>query len=304
MPSTSQAFFKGALFAFLLVFLPGLLVVKYYDVIAAWLDRTAALPVFQTMTDDFQTGRQIAGEVFLQKAKHFYELLEKSSAEAEVTESPAVSPEARQLRWEFEETRRQLDRRLSRRSRGNLPAYLEYIVRYKNLAQAEMRHSGIPASITIAQGLLESNAGRSRLVGQSNNHFGIKCRARNARFASDGIQDHDFRYHSLANGCVQCRDDVWWDRFETYPDARYSYRRHSNLLTESRYAWMLDRYHVGERYEIDRPVYGRTIVPYYAAWAVGLKKSGYATSRVYAEHLILIIETYQLWRLDYEVVLG
>jgi flagellum-specific peptidoglycan hydrolase FlgJ len=66
---------------------------------------------------------------------------------------------------------------------------------------------------------------------------------------------------------------------------------------------MLRRYEVGGIYETPRKIYGHSEVPYYAAWAIGLKSSGYATSRTYAEKLTLIIETYQLWRIDYEAVI-
>ena len=116
------------------------------------------------------------------------------------------------------------------------------------------------------------------------------------------MTDEDFDHHSLAIDCVQRTDDYEWDRFEVYPSARESYRRHSLLLQGARYNWMIRQYEIGEEYPIARKLYGKTLVPYYAAWCVGLKQSGYATARLYAEKLTLIIETYQLWKIDYEAV--
>ena len=165
-----------------------------------------------------------------------------------------------------------------------------------------MQRSKIPASITLAQGILETNAGRSVLATKGNNHFGIKCRARPG-FKRDGvINDNDFDAHSLAIDCMQMHDDYAWDRFEVYPSAKESYRRHSLLLQDKRYGWMLHKYEVGGIYKSPKPLFGYDEVPYYAAWCVGLKQSGYATAPLYAEKLTMIIETYQLWKVDYECI--
>ena len=97
-----------------------------------------------------------------------------------------------------------------------------YINQYKGLALAEMEQFGIPASITLAQGLLESNAGDSRLSSESNNHFGIKCR-------------------SKCKGCT-CRnytDDDVYDMFRVFDSSWESYREHSRLLTSKRYRHLL-----------------------------------------------------------------
>ncbi|PHN08537.1 glycoside hydrolase family 73 protein [Flavilitoribacter nigricans] len=140
----------------------------------------------------------------------------------------------------------------------------DYVRRYAAEAQQEMRDHGIPASITLAQGLLESNAGDSRLARESNNHFGIKCR-------------------SKCRGCT-CRnytDDDIYDMFRVFEQPLASYQEHSKLLTSKRYR------HLAKL--------GRTN---YRDWAFGLKKAGYATDKRYAEKLIRIIEELELDRYD------
>ncbi len=140
----------------------------------------------------------------------------------------------------------------------------DYVNTFAPIAQAEMKQFGIPASITLAQGLLESDAGDSRLALESNNHFGIKCR-------------------SKCKGCT-CRnytDDDVYDMFRVFPSVEDSYREHSHLLTSLRYAHLLDLEPAD-----------------YRAWAHGLKKAGYATDKRYAEKLIQIIENLQLYKYD------
>ena len=138
-----------------------------------------------------------------------------------------------------------------------------YVEKYAPVALQEMQKYGIPASITLAQGLLESNAGESRLSTESNNHFGIKCR-------------------SKCRGCT-CRnysDDDIYDMFRVFDSAWESYREHSILLEGSRYKHL-------KNYGMD-----------YKKWAHGLKKAGYATDTRYAYKLIQIIEFLNLDRYD------
>jgi hypothetical protein len=139
-----------------------------------------------------------------------------------------------------------------------------YIEKYKKIAVEEMKRSGIPASITLAQGILESDNGNSSLAIKSNNHFGIKC-------------------HKNWNGKKVYHDD---DRnnecFRKYPDAEDSYRDHTNFLMNTR------RYNKLFEYKSND----------YKNWAKGLKKAGYATSRTYAQDLIRIIEENELYRFD------
>ncbi len=143
-----------------------------------------------------------------------------------------------------------------------------YISTYGDTAMEEMRRHGVPASITLAQGILESGAGASELTLKSNNHFGIKC---HKEWNGKGV------YHD---------DDRRGECFRKYGDPRASYRDHSLFLAERR------RY--GTLFELEKDDY--------KAWAKGLKKAGYATDPRYANKLIDLIERYDLHRFDEEVV--
>lgn len=141
--------------------------------------------------------------------------------------------------------------------------YQAYIDKYKDLAIAEMLKYDIPASITLAQGLLESGAGMSELAVKGNNHFGIKC--------------HDWRgattYHD---------DDEKNECFRAYNDVYESYEDHSRFLArQPRYKSL---------FKLKRTDY--------KGWARGLKRCGYATSPTYANQLINIIELYKLHEFD------
>ena len=144
---------------------------------------------------------------------------------------------------------------------------LEYIRKYSDLAVSEMGRTGVPASITLAQGILESNSGQSKLAVQGNNHFGIKCH-----------NDWDGR-------TMRLDDDARRECFRVYPDASASFRDHSDFL---RYR---DRY---------KPLFDLDPEDY-RGWARGLKKAGYATDPSYAGKLIALIERYELYRYDREV---
>ena len=140
----------------------------------------------------------------------------------------------------------------------------DYVSEYLPLAKEERQKYGIPVSITLAQGLLESNAGDSRLAQESNNHFGIKCRRK-------------------CRGCT-CRnynDDDIYDMFRVFESVGESYREHSILLNNSRYKHLL-----------------KLPKSDYESWAHGLKKAGYATDKRYAQKLIQIIEFLNLGRYD------
>jgi LysM repeat protein len=143
---------------------------------------------------------------------------------------------------------------------------LEYIDMYKDLAVSEMRRTKIPASITLAQGMIESDYGRSRLAVEANNHFGIKC--------------HD----NWKGATIKHHDDKRNECFRKYPKPEESYYDHSDFLSStSRYSALFDLK------ETD-----------YKGWAKGLKKAGYATNPDYANMLIRTIEEYDLWRFDYD----
>ena len=139
------------------------------------------------------------------------------------------------------------------------PAYVSYIEQWKSTALAQQSQYGIPASITLAQGLLESGAGQSDLATQANNHFGIKC-------------------HSDWQGGTFRKDDDKRDEcFRSYAKADDSFRDHSLFLKRKRYE-VLFTYDIAD----------------YKAWANGLKACGYATDPSYPQKLIRIIETYDL----------
>ncbi len=143
------------------------------------------------------------------------------------------------------------------------PRYLEYIEMYKDIAVDQMKEYGIPASITIAQGIIESGAGQSELAQRANNHFGIKC-------GSDWTGPTS--YHD---------DDERGECFRVYDSALESFRDHSEFLKKKRYSRLFE-----------------LKITDYKGWAHGLKAAGYATSPIYAKNLINIIETYELYRLD------
>ena len=144
-------------------------------------------------------------------------------------------------------------------------SYHEYIKKYAPLAVEQMKRHKIPASITLAQGLLESGAGKSRLARQSNNHFGIKCHGWKGRKV----------YHD---------DDAKDECFRAYRKVEDSYEDHSEFLTKgARYAFLF-----------------KLKVTDYKGWAKGLKKAGYATDPSYANRLISIIEDYELYKYDRE----
>ncbi len=147
---------------------------------------------------------------------------------------------------------------------------LNYIEQYKDIAMREMQEYKIPASITLAQGLLESGNGKSELSRKSNNHFGIKCH-------KDWTGKRT--YHD---------DDEKGECFRVYDDPEQSYRDHSKFLAErQRYAFLFD-----------------LKITDYKGWAKGLKQAGYATLPVYANILIKLIEDYNLTQYDEMVVKG
>ena len=143
-----------------------------------------------------------------------------------------------------------------------------YIANFNAIAMEEMRKYKIPASITLAQGILESGSARGRLAREANNHFGIKCHD----WTGDKVYHDDDRSH-------EC--------FRKYAHAEESFEDHSTFLTERK------RYE--NLFKLDEDDY--------RAWAKGLRSAGYATDRKYPEKLIDLIERFQLYKYD-EMVLG
>ena len=134
---------------------------------------------------------------------------------------------------------------------------------YKDIAISEMKRTGVPASITLAQGIIESNIGRSELARRGNNHFGIKC-------------------HNWQGAVIYHDDDRKNDCFRKYNNPEHSFRDHSDFLKNgTRYAFLFDLPHTD-----------------YKGWARGLKKAGYATNPDYANMLISKIEEENLMIYD------
>ena len=141
--------------------------------------------------------------------------------------------------------------------------YQQYINQYKDIAIEQMQRYHIPASITLAQGLYESGAGRSELARKGNNHFGIKCNGWSGRRI----------YHD---------DDELNECFRSYDNAYESYEDHSKFLTGSQRYCSLFQLKITD----------------YKGWAKGLKAAGYATNPQYAQKLIDLIQLYKLYRFD------
>lgn len=139
----------------------------------------------------------------------------------------------------------------------------EYVEEYSEMAVHEMTRSGVPASITLGQGILESGSGNSYLAREGNNHFGIKC-------------------HKWEGKKIYADDDANDECFRKYDSAEDSYRDHSDFLHNN------SRYH--SLFDLDPTDY--------KAWAKGLKKAGYATSPTYATALIGVIEKNELYLFD------
>lgn len=143
---------------------------------------------------------------------------------------------------------------------------LDYINEYKDIAIEEMKRTGVPASIKLAQGIHETQAGKSELVLKSHNHFGIKCKA---------VWTGEKVYHD---------DDARGECFRSYTSSLDSYRDHSDFLRNSqRYSFL---------FEMDPTDY--------KGWAYGLKKAGYATNIKYSQIIIRLIEDYNLQ--DYTLI--
>lgn len=142
-----------------------------------------------------------------------------------------------------------------------------YINHFAPIAVEEMKKYGVPASITLAQGLLESNVGDSKLAKRNNNHFGIKC----------------FKTSCKVGHCTNYTDDSHKDFFRKYDSDWESYREHSEFLQKKRYVHLKK--------------HGKD----YKKWAHGLRKAGYATDKKYGPKLIKIIEMLELYEYDKKV---
>ena len=151
------------------------------------------------------------------------------------------------------------------------PTKQQYITKYKDLAVSEMERSGIPASITLAQGIVESAAGNSKLAREANNHFGIKC---GSKWTGPVYYIEDDDYDADGNLMKSC--------FRKYARAEESYLDHTDHLTNNK------------RYD---PLFSLPTTDY-KGWATGLKAAGYATNPKYADMLIKCVEDHKLSEYD------
>ena len=173
---------------------------------------------------------------------------------------------------ETTESKSKTDSEVSLVATSNVKTYAEeiqiYVDNFKEIAQNNMRAHGIPASITLAQGILESGAGKGKLALSANNHFGIKC------------------HKGWTGESVKHDDDSAQECFRKYEHPSESYRDHSLFLTSKpRYSSL---------FKLDKGDY--------ESWAKGLKSAGYATDVKYPEKLIGLIERFELYKYDNEVL--
>lgn len=150
----------------------------------------------------------------------------------------------------------------------------DYIALYHEIAQKEMEMYGIPASITIAQGMLESDLGRSDLATKANNHFGIKC---GSQWKGETFYKHDDDKDHRGKLIESC--------FRSFDSVEESYRAHSTFLADERKA-----YRYGKLFDLDKTDY--------KGWAKGLLEAGYATDKKYPQKLISLIKKYELFQYD------
>ena len=165
----------------------------------------------------------------------------------------------------FTKNNKQIEKNANKANNNSYQSYttLSYIDQFKAVSIEEMNTSGIPASITLAQGILESGSGNSDLAKYANNHFGIKC-------TSDWRGKSYYRDDDQKNDC-----------FRVYKDAQESFRDHSEFLKRKRYSFL---------FQLDKNDY--------RSWAQGLKTAGYATNPKYPDMLIGVIDKYQLNQYD------
>lgn len=218
------------------------------------LGASAAGPINQFVQPATLTGWQ--GALTPEPVRMSWMDLKKEDSETESEPTAAVGKEVAPVREAVSVSATKLSKREKQ---------LRYIRRFGAVAKVEMDKFGIPASITLAQGLLESNVGESKLASQFNNHFGIKCFERSCR----------------PGHCGNHSDDSHKDFFRKYHTAWESYRAHSEFLQKERYQAL---FKLSKRD--------------YKAWAHGLKKAGYATDEKYAYKLIELIEDLRLYEFD------
>ena len=190
--------------------------------------------------------------------------------QTKTTTKPVVTTSS--TKSETTESKPKTDSEVSLVATSNVKTYAEeiqiYVDNFKEIAQNNMRAHGIPASITLAQGILESGAGKGKLALSANNHFGIKC---HTGWKGESVK-HD--------------DDAAQECFRKYEHPSESYRDHSLFLTS--------RPRYSNLFKLDKGDY--------ESWAKGLKSAGYATDVKYPDKLIGLIERFELYKYDNEVL--
>lgn len=194
----------------------------------------------------------------------------KPVTQTKKTTKPVVTTSS--TKSESTESKSKTDSEVSLVATSNIKTYAEeiqiYVDNFKEIAQNNMRAHGIPASITLAQGILESGAGKGKLALSANNHFGIKC---HTGWKGESVK-HD--------------DDAAQECFRKYEHPSESYRDHSLFLTS--------RPRYSNLFKLDKGDY--------ESWAKGLKSAGYATDIKYPDKLIGLIERFELYKYDNEVL--
>ncbi|MEM8523882.1 MAG: glucosaminidase domain-containing protein [Bacteroidota bacterium] len=311
----TKGFFFGLLFAV------GVFFVLQLDQYYAQEEAIGELPIIHEIEDYYLEGWNAFSDILHLPEIEIPTLLAS-------TVSPTHTQKLPDLTWNYQEVYNKLANKGF--SKGKLRAaekYLDYIDQHKEIAIHDMQESGVFASIKLAQALLESGAGRSKLARSTHNHFGIKARAnktgrlklRNKQY--DLLTDYDYTPSQPAIGVFKMTDDHHYDRFEKYRNVGDSYWRHTQLVTRNCtlgkvgcYSWIWKTFPVGDAkcditsaansfYSFSKlsPEYffnGNRELPYFAAAAAGLKMAGYATSKTYHQKLSYIIVTYELWKFD------
>lgn len=282
-------------------------------------DEVSELPVIREITGNYRQGLQAIGGL----SGLALERYETGDLQAVGGDLSRQLPQLARA-WNADGILQKL--RFSKSKMRQAEVFTQYIEQHAESALRDMLLHHVPASVKLAQALLESRAGQSGLARNTNNHFGIKARPnaqarqkiRERRYAD--LHNHEFIPVAPAIGAWRFHDDNTYDRFETYEKVGDSYARHTQLLTRGCtfgrtgcYAWIWAAYPPGQEHDIREAAAafyhrsgiaatdffdGDTRVPYYAACAAGLKMAGYATSPTYHKKITYLIETYELWRFD------
>ncbi len=332
---TLNGFFTGLFFVIAIV----VLLYHYQNNGEEW----QGLPVIGELTDTYQEGLKALSYLGGTAVEHFYQtsFTDHPQFEVQSGETFASSKNLAQFAtgerlvvqssWDADKILTKL--KSQGFSKGKLRAakkFTDYIDKHKALALYEMYESKILASTKLAQAILESKAGTSKLSTETNNQFGIKAlpssiaQKKIKRKAYNELRNDEFIHRAPAVSSYNFHDDNRYDRFEVYRTVGDSYNRHTQLLSQDCkmgrkgcYSWIWREFPVGTYCDISKAarVYessshiapedffdGHTEVPYYAACAAGLKMAGYATSPTYHKKIAYIIDTYELWRFDIDLI--